>query len=152
MMDIILSLTQTQEETEKHFDLPQDDLIKTYAKGKWTIKEILVHLADAESILHERIKRIIAEPKQVIWAFDQDLWCDNLDYRNLPLEISKSLYLSNRRSVLFLATKYYTQFGTKEFVHSQTGLRTLKEEIDKVAIHNQVHINQIRTALVSNNS
>ena len=151
-MDIILLLTETKKETEKYFDLPQEDLIKTYAKGKWAVKEILVHLADAESVLHERIKRIIAEPKQVIWAFDQDLWCNNLDYRNFPLEISKDLFMANRRSILFLATKYYIQFGNKEFIHSQTGLRTLKEEINKVALHNQGHLTQIRTALVTKNS
>jgi hypothetical protein len=150
-MEIVRLLTETKEETEKYFFLPQGDLAKSYAKGKWTIKEILVHLADAESILHERIKRIIAEPKQVIWAFDQDLWCNNLDYKNFPLAISKSLFLSNRQSVIYLATKYYTQFGSKEFIHSQTGLRTLKEEMDKVAFHNQGHINQIRTALATDN-
>jgi hypothetical protein len=150
IMDIQLLLNNTKNETEKYFGLSQRDLLKTYGKGKWTIKEILVHLADAESILHERLKRIIAEPKQVIWAFDQDLWCHNLDYRNFPLEISKSLYLANRTSVIFLAAKYYNELGSKEFVHSQTGLRTLKEEFDKVAHHNQNHINQIRAALLSN--
>src|SRR6476661_576009 len=147
-MDTIRALTETRDQTEKYFGLSEGDLKKTYAPGKWSVKEILVHLADAEGVLHERIKRIIAEPKQVIWAFDQDLWCNNLDYINFPLEISKHLYLSNRNSVLFLAANYYAKFGNKEFVHSQTGLRTLKEEIDKVALHNQSHIDQIRTALL----
>jgi hypothetical protein len=68
-MNMIELLTETRDETEKYFDLPQGVLKKTYAKGKWTIREILVHLADAESVLHERIKRIIAEPRQVLWAF-----------------------------------------------------------------------------------
>jgi len=34
-----------------------------------------------------------------------------------------------------------------EFVHSVTGVRTLKDEFDKVASHNAHHLNQIRTAL-----
>jgi hypothetical protein len=98
-------LIKTLDETEKYFDLPPNDLEKVYATGKWSIKEILVHLADAESILHERIKRIIAEPKQIIWAFDQDLWCKNLDYKNFPLGISKNLFISNTQSIIFLASK-----------------------------------------------
>jgi hypothetical protein len=69
-MDIVELLTATKIETEKYFNLSVDDLSKTYAAGKWDIKKILVHLADAESVLHERIKRVIAGPKQVIWAFD----------------------------------------------------------------------------------
>ena len=111
-MDIVNLLTKTKDETAKYFDLSQHDLSKTYAKGKWTVKKILVHLADAESVLHERIKRVIAEPKQVIWAFDQDLWCKNLDYENFPLEISKELYLANRQSVIYLASNYYTKCGS----------------------------------------
>jgi len=81
----------------------------------------LVHLADAESILHERIKRVIAEPKQVIWAFNQNLWCDNLDYENFPLSLSKDLFIANRQSVIFLAGMYYSKLGKNEFIHSEKG-------------------------------
>ncbi len=149
-MDIVTLLKNTRQETEGFFDLPHHSLSKAYAEGKWNIKKILVHLADAESILHERLKRVIAEPKQVIWAFDQDLWCNNLDYEIFPLELSKSLYLANRQSVIYLAKNYYTRSGNNEFIHSDTGLRTLKDEFDKVAVHNQGHINQIKTALLTN--
>lgn len=149
-MDIVNLLTDTGLETAGFYDLPRQSLLKTYGEGKWNIQQILVHLADVESILHERIKRVIAEPKQVIWAFDQELWCTNLDYENYPLEISKSLYLANRQSIIYLATNYYIKSGDKEFIHSETGLRTLKDEFDKVAVHNQGHINQIKTALLTN--
>ena len=149
-MDIVELLTATKIETEKYFNLPANELLKTYATGKWNIKKILVHLADAESILHERIKRVIAEPKQVIWAFDQDLWCNNLEYSSFPLAISKSLYLANRQSIIYLADKFYTKLGSNQFVHSETGLKTLKEEFDKVVLHNQAHINQIKKALLAN--
>ncbi len=37
--------------------------------------------------------------------------------------------------------------GQREFVHSVTGVRTLKDEMDKVAWHNEHHLGQIRTAL-----
>ena len=149
-MDIVTLLTDTRLETTGFFDLPPQSLLKTYGEGKWNIQQILVHLADAESILHERIKRVIAEPKQVIWAFNQDLWCTNLDYENYPLEISKSLYLASRQSIIYLATNYYIKSGDKEFIHSETGLRILKDEFDKVAVHNQGHINQIKAALLTN--
>ena len=133
-MDIVTLLTDTRLETAGFFDLPPQSLLKTYGEGKWNIQQILVHLADAESILHERIKRVIAEPKQVIWAFDQNLWCTNLDYENYPLEISKSLYMASRQSIIYLATNYYIKSGDKEFIHSETGLRTLKDEFDKVIV------------------
>jgi hypothetical protein len=146
-MNLIDLLNKTQTETIRYFNLPANDLAKSYAPGKWTVRQLLVHLADAESVLHERIKRVIAEPKKVIWAFDQDLWEKHLDYANFPLPISQSLYQANRLSVIYLANQFYETQGHKEFVHSETGIRTLKDEFDKVAMHNQGHLQQIRTAL-----
>lgn len=147
-MEIISLLNETKIETEKYFDLPFIELTKTYKKGKWDIKKILVHLADAESVLCERIKRIIAEPKKVVWAFDQDLWCENLNYENFPLELSKAQFISNRQTILFLANKYYNDLGHKKFVHNEAGTRTLKDEFDKVVLHNQGHNIQIKKALL----
>ena len=148
-MNILSTLTNTRNETEKYFDLSEEDLAKTYGVGKWTVKQILVHLADADSVLLDRIKRVISGPKQVIWAFEQDLWNENLDYKNFPLAISKAVYLANRSMVIYLAEKYYETLGGKEFIHSQTGLRTLKDEFDKVSWHNQGHLEQIKLALES---
>lgn len=33
---------------------------------------ILHHLADSETVLYERIRRILSEPRQVLWVFDPD--------------------------------------------------------------------------------
>ncbi len=146
-MEVIDLLTATRDKTVAYFELPPQALLHNYAPGSWTVQEILVHLADAESVLHERIKRIIAEPGKVVWAFDQDNWCSILDYKNFPLEISKTLYMANRQSVIFLAEKFYALLGSKTFVHSETGTRTLQNEFDKVALHNSGHLVQIEKAL-----
>lgn len=146
-MTLLDQLTATREQTLPLFDLAATDLARTYAPGKWTVRQLLVHLADAESVLHERLKRVIAEPKPVIWAFDQDRWDTYLDYSTFPLAISKALYDANRQSVVYLVQQHYEALGAKPFVHSETGLRTLKDEMDKVAWHNEHHLDQIRQAL-----
>ncbi len=148
-MNLLQKLSETKIETISYFGLDNDQLFKAYAPGKWDVKNLLVHLADAESVLHERIKRVIAEPKQVLWAFNQDLWSRELDYATYPIELCKALFLSNRNDTIYLAEHYYERFGDREFVHSETGLRTLKNEFDKVALHNEHHLQQIRIALNS---
>jgi hypothetical protein len=42
---------------------------------------------------------------------------------------------------------HYEKDGHREFVHSETGVRTLKDEFDKVASHNEHHLQQIELAL-----
>jgi len=145
-MEIISQLQSAKQKTLSLFQLSESDLNKTYGKDKWNIKQILHHLADAECVLYDRIKRIISEPKQVIWAFDQDLWCKNLNYQDLPLEISEKIYESTRNAIIFYTRKFYEILGDKTFIHSETGV-PLKDEIDKVAWHNQNHLEQIEMAL-----
>ena len=122
---------------------------KTYAPGKWTVQYILHHLADAETVLFDRIRRIISEPHPVIWAFDQDAWANKLSYNQRSLQLSKQLFKSTREGIIYYADLHYEKDGHLEFVHNETGIRTLKNEFDKVAEHNQNHINQIRQALKS---
>ena len=149
-MKIIKDLTTTKEDTLLYFYLPENDLIKTYGPGKWTVKEILNHIVDAETVLYERIRRTISKPEQVLWAFDQDAWCSGLDYKNFPLELNESIYVSVRNSIIYLAEKYYEKLGHHKFIHSATGVRALKDEFDKVAWHNAHHLEYIVKALGEN--
>lgn len=146
-MDLLLHLEQTKKETLKFFDLPDKELEKTYAPGKWSVRFILHHLTDAETVLFDRIRRVISEPRQVIWAFDQDAWANNLNYDYRSLELSKKMYSATRDGVVYYAGLHYEKNGDLEFIHNETGVRTLKDEFEKVAAHNQNHLNQIHQAL-----
>ena len=140
-------LDATRDETVRHFQLDEPALASRYAPGKWSIRFILHHLADAETVMYERIRRILGEPRPVLWAFDQDAWAKALDYSTLPLELSRQVYLSCRAGVRYYAEMHYQARGHLEWVHSETGVRTLKDELDKVAWHNEHHLRQIRAAL-----
>lgn len=148
-MEIIQQLERTKTETLRYFDLPDEDLRKTYGPGKWSVRYVLNHLADAETVLFYRIRRVISEPNQVIWVYDQSAWATKLDYSTVPLELAKSIYVSSREGILHYARRHYEGSDAITFVHSVTGLRTLKDEFDKVAAHNQHHVDHIERALQS---
>ena len=146
-MELIKQLERTRDETLKYFALSADDLMKTYVPGKWTVRYVLLHLADAETVLFDRIRRILSEPRQVLWVFDEAAWAKGLDYSRVPLDVYARVYESVRSAMIYYAGQYYEEKGHLEFVHSVTGVRTLKDEFDKVAAHNEHHLAQIRTAL-----
>lgn len=146
-MQLIRDLEKTRDETLRYFALDQNDLTRTYAPGKWPVRFILHHLADSETVLFDRIRRVLSEPRQVLWVFDQDAWAEGLDYSQVPLDISRRVYESVRNAIIYYAGLYYERKGHLEFVHSVTGVRTLKDEFDKVASHNEHHLGQIRLAL-----
>lgn len=145
--ELLTLFKSTQEKTLHYYDLDEADLDKTYGPGKWSIRQILHHLCDAEILLNGRLKKIIAEPKQVIWAYDQDLWGQTFAYATTPLAGKKEVYSVFRDMNYALTDSFYESHGQKEFVHNETGLRTLKMEFEKVAIHNESHNKQVAMAL-----
>ncbi|HXW89224.1 MAG TPA: DinB family protein [Terriglobales bacterium] len=146
-MKIVTRLEATRDQTLKYFDLSNGQLERSYGSGKWSVRFILHHLADSETVLFDRIRRVISEPKQVIWAYDQDAWAQGLDYSRVPLDLARRIYEAVRAGVIYHARVHYDRNGLREFVHSETGVRTLKDEFDKVAAHNEHHLEQIHLAL-----
>jgi hypothetical protein len=146
-MSLLEALEQTRVATLEAFGTDENGLDLSYGPGKWTVREILHHLSDAETVLFDRIRRVISEPRQVLWAFDQDAWAEGLGYPERPLELSAELYSAARKGVIYYAELHYERSGDLEFVHSETGVRTLRDEFDKVAWHNRHHLDQIGRAL-----
>ena len=97
-MQLIRDLESTRDETLTYFSLDQRDLTRTYAPGKWSVRFILHHLADSETVLFDRVRRILSESRQVLWVFDQDAWAKGLDYSQLPLDISRRVYEAVRNA------------------------------------------------------
>ena len=54
---LIHDLEVTRDATLAFFQLGERELEKTYATGKWSVKFLLHHLADSETVLNERIRR-----------------------------------------------------------------------------------------------
>ena len=144
---LIRELERTREETLNYFNLPAADLARTYGPGKWSVQHVLHHLADSETVLHDRICRILSEPRQTVLVFDESAWAKGLDYSRKPLTLSGPVYASLRATIIYYAGLHYESKGHLEFVHSVDGVRTLKQEMDKVASHNEHHLAQSRTAL-----
>ena len=146
-MTLIQDLETTRDETLGYFGLGERDLARTYSPGKWSVRYILHHLTDSETVLYERIRRVLSEPRQVLWVYDQTAWAQALDYGNVPLSLARPIFASVRAAIIFYAEREYERSGHLEFVHSETGVRTLGMEFDKVAAHNAHHLGQIRAAL-----
>jgi len=146
-MQLLGELERTRDETLRYCSLGQWDLEKTYAPGKWSVRFVLHHIFDSETVLFDRICRVLSEPRPVLWVFNPDDWADGLDYAHRPLDLSARVYQSARNAVIHYAGRYYLEKGHLEWVHSVTGVRTLKDEFDKVASHNEHHLDQIRLAL-----
>ena len=76
------------------------------APGKWSIRQIVAHLADTELVYAHRMRQMVAEENPTLIAFDQDAWTKNLDYaRRKPKQCSRTQHPAGFNSLLRFRTK-----------------------------------------------
>lgn len=120
------------------------------AAGKWSVVEVVAHLADTELIYRYRMRRIVATPGGPIEAYDQDAWAGALRYRDADLNASLALIAALRQANLDwlagLGDEELDRFG----MHAERGAESVRFLTRLIAAHDLVHraqIARIRRAL-----
>ena len=111
---------------------------------KWSILEILAHLADVEIIYAYRIRQMLADRNPVIAPIDQDDWAHNLGYMEaVPAEMV-ALYGLNRHHNLRLLRRLKPADLEKSAFHPEYKKDvTLAEMVERIAGHGANHLQQI---------
>ena len=112
--------------------------------GKWSIRQIVAHLADADLVGAHRFRQLIAEENPTLIAFDQNLWTANLDYaRRKPkqsLETFRRLRAESYDLLKGLSQDAFDRAGN----HTERGRVTLGELLDGYAGHAEAHARQLQ--------
>lgn len=123
------------------------ELRRRPAPGKWSITEILAHLADSEIVLSWRMRVVICQNGVAMQASDQDVWSQTLDYAgqdpNVSLETFRLLRENNLRMLEALPNNLWENYG----MHSERGKETLAQIVRMYAGHDLNHLQQIEKIL-----
>jgi hypothetical protein len=117
------------------------------APSKWSIREIVAHLADDELVGAYRIRLILSAPATEIQAFDQDVWAETGRYASSDLGLSLSLFrdlrLANLSLLRTLREEEWARFG----VHAERGRESIRDIAAYYAGHDLNHFMQIEAIL-----
>lgn len=117
--------------------------------GRWSIREIVSHNADAEMVLVYRIKMCIAEPGSVIQLYDENKWADALKYDRIAVESSLAVIKAVRKVTLELLEKLPEQYWALTLEHPETGKMALAALVEYATEHIRTHIRQIKNNLAA---
>ena len=83
--------------------IPEEKGGYSYAPGKWSIKEVLGHIADVERVMAYRALCIARGEKKSLPGFDQDEYVASADFNSRPLSsfAEELLHLRNSNITLF---------------------------------------------------
>lgn len=111
---------------------------------KWSVREILSHLADDELVLGYRMRRVLEEPGRPIESFDQARWASVLRYASdepaKTLERFREMRQWNLDLFGRLSAEEWSLFG----VHAERGRESLRDMALLYAGHDLNHAGQIR--------
>ena len=104
--NLLQHLKDIQTETEKLISgLSEEKLTYSYRKDKWTIKDILVHLADCERVIIYRAMRIARADKTNLPGFDENLFASNANANSRKVDdIIKELSVLRVATLVFIET------------------------------------------------
>jgi hypothetical protein len=126
--------------------LPPETLRYKPAPDKWSILEILGHLADVEIMYGHRIRQILADENPVIAPIDQNAWAANLGYMETPTPEMTALFGVNRHHNLRILRRVKAQDLNKSAYHPELKRDVhLSEMVEKLDSHTQNHLRQIET-------
>lgn len=128
-------------------NLPEQALSYRPAPGKWSIREIVAHLADDELVGAYRIRLILSSPETPIQAFDQDRWAADGRYASSDLDASLGLFRTLREANIALFRMLDDEEWSRFGIHAERGRESLRDIATYYAGHDRNHFAQIEAIL-----
>jgi hypothetical protein len=123
--------------------VPPERLRQPEAPGKWSMVQVVQHLADSELVWGWRLRMVLAHDRPAITGYDQDAWAQRLRYADVPLEDALDQLRVLRRIHLRMLTGLSPAERARVGVHSERGEESIDHLMRLYAGHDLVHRRQL---------
>jgi hypothetical protein len=122
-------------------------LTRRPAPDKWSVAEIVAHLADAELAIAWRLRQVLTNNAIPIQPYDQDLWAKTFNYaRRDPRQSLANFHTLRQANIALLKSvprKLWENYG----VHAERGNESVNHMVKMVAGHDLNHLRQVEAIL-----
>ncbi|MGH9366374.1 MAG: DinB family protein [Thermoanaerobaculia bacterium] len=126
--------------------LGASDLGARVVTGKWTVQEIVCHVADSETVAWVRFRQVLAEPGARFPGYDQDRFAAGVGYAGFDAALVRdTLELFGRlRSISSrLLRRIRPEAWGNAGIHREWGEMTLRQLLELYADHGERHLEQV---------
>jgi uncharacterized damage-inducible protein DinB len=116
---------------------------KPEAPEKWSVKQVVQHLADSELVWGWRLRLVLSHDRPTITGYDQDAWADRLGYASVQVDRALEEFTVLRNANLRLLQRATPADLKRVGVHSERGEESVEHWLKLYAGHDILHLNQI---------
>jgi hypothetical protein len=124
-------------------DLPDELMQWKPAPERWSIGEVLGHLADIEFVYADRTRRMVTEDAPRLQKYDPTSTVVIGDYARGTATENLAYFMKTRRSTVILLRSIPADSGERAALHSELGEITLHQMLSEWASHDLGHLRQI---------
>jgi len=125
----------------------EKELRRSPAPGKWSVSEIIAHLADSELVSVWRYRQMIEHNDRPLSAYDQDEWARIGKYSSREAKDSLQLFTALRAMNLKMFARLTPDEWQRGGIHAERGRITVQSLARQVAGHDRNHLEQIQKIL-----
>jgi len=111
--------------------------------AKWSIAEIIAHLADAEIVASWRMRSVIGENGITIQPFDQNVWASVFNYRDRDSKRSLELFRVLRENNLAMLKEIPREIWDNYGMHLERGKESIAHLARMFAGHDTNHVLEV---------
>lgn len=108
--------------------------------GRWSIQEVVLHLADCDAVFADRMKRVIAEDNPQLVGFDETKWAAALKYDQQSAEVAAQMFELNRKQMAAILRSLAPAAFDRAGTHTERGRQTLTDILTYAVNHLAHHI------------
>jgi hypothetical protein len=128
--------------------VPTEVLRQRPAKDKWSVTEIIAHLAEDELVSSWRYRQMLEHETPALLDFNQDVWASLGQYNAWSPEDAFAMFRLLREANLRMFERLTASQWERDGIHAERGLITVREHCRHMAAHDINHIEQIKRILV----
>ena len=142
-IDRIRLLPKEVEETIR--GLSDGQLDTPYSEGKWTVRQVVHHLADSHMNAFVRMKLMVTEHMPTLKPYNQDEWAKLHDSSKLPVQSSLSILKGLHDRWCALLDHLPEEMWARKANHPEHGEVSMESMLNTYAGHGRHHVEQIRS-------
>lgn len=138
-------LRATSQTLQRLIDGVPDRTLRTRQEpDRWSVNDVIAHLADAEIVIGFRVRLILGAPGSPVTAYDQDRWVTSGHYDKRDPRRSLEQFRLMREANLALLDTLDPEQWTHCGMHSERGQESIELMVQMAAGHDLNHVRQIQ--------